>query len=71
MNPELFYWVGGALAILAVVISFLGLREKDFPTSRGAMLGTLALFTFLVAGATTYAVVNARDEQQHRRMRVV
>jgi len=67
MNPELFYWVGGALAVLAVVISFLGLREKDFPASRGAMVGTLTVFGFLVLGATTYAVVNARDEQQHRR----
>jgi plastocyanin len=67
VDPELFYWIGGALTVLAVVVSFLGLRQKDFPNSRGAMLGTLALFVFLVAGTTTYAVVNARDEQEHRR----
>ena len=70
MDPELFYWIGGALAVLAVVISFLGLRKTDFPSSRGAMLGTLALFVFLVAGASTYAVVNARDEQEHRRAEI-
>jgi plastocyanin len=67
VNPELFYWIGGVLALLAVVVSFLGLREKDFPGSRGVMTGTLAVFLVLVLGATTYAVVNARDEQEHRR----
>jgi plastocyanin len=66
VNPELFYWIGGVLAVLAVVISFVGLREKAFPASRGQMIGTLAVFFVLVLGATTYAVVNARDEQQHR-----
>jgi plastocyanin len=66
VNPQLFYWVGGVLAVLAVVISFLGLREKEFPTSRGQMVGVLAIFFVLVLGATTYAVVNARDEQEHR-----
>jgi plastocyanin len=66
VNPELFYWIGGVLAVLAVAISFLGLREKDFPASRGQMLGTLAVFFVLVLGATTYAVVNARDEVEHR-----
>jgi plastocyanin len=66
VNPELFYWIGGVLAVLAVTISFLGLREKAFPATRGQMLGTLAVFFVLVLGATTYAVVNARDEQEHR-----
>src|SRR5918999_3222260 len=62
----LFYWIGGILAILAVAVSFLGLRDKAFPGSRGAVLGTLALFLVLVLGSATYAVVNARDEQEHR-----
>jgi plastocyanin len=66
MSPELFFWIGSALALLAVVTAFLGLREKTFPGSRGAMVGTLALFIVLVLGATTFAVVNARDEQEHR-----
>lgn len=66
MNPELFYWIGGVLAVLAVAVAFLGLREKEFPASRGQMAGTLTVFFLLVLGATTYAVVNARDEQEHR-----
>jgi uncharacterized cupredoxin-like copper-binding protein len=66
VDPTLFYWIGGILAILAVAVSFLGLRDKAFPGSRGAVLGTLALFLVLVLGSATYAVVNARDEQEHR-----
>jgi plastocyanin len=66
VDPQLFYWIGAVLALLAVVVSFLGLREKEFPGSRGQMLGTLSAFFVLVLGATTYAVVNARDEQEHR-----
>ncbi len=69
MEPTLFYWIGGVLAVLAVAISFFGLREKDFPTSRGQMIGTLAIFFVLVLGATTYGVVNARDEQRPPRGR--
>ena len=67
MNADLFYYLGVALAVVAVAVSFLGLRAKDFPASRGAMLGSLALFLVLVAGTATYAVVLARDEQEHRR----
>lgn len=67
MEPEHFYWIGGALTLAAIVVSVVGLRDKGFPSSRGALLGTLALFVFGVAATTTYAVVNARDEQQHRR----
>jgi plastocyanin len=66
VNPELFYWIGGVLALLAVVVSFLGLREKEFPASGGQIVGVLVVFFVLVLGATTYAVVNARDEQEHR-----
>lgn len=67
MNPDVFYWIGGVLAALAVVITFVGLRKTDFPASRGAMIGTIALFTVLVAASATYAVVNARDHQEHFR----
>jgi plastocyanin len=70
VEPTLFYWIGGILAILAVAVSFLGLRDKAFPGSRGAILGTLALFLVLVLGSATYAVVNARDEQEHRESEV-
>ena len=66
MEPEHFYWIGGALTVAALVVSFVGLRSDKFPSSRGALLGTIAIFVFLVVGTTTYAVVNAQDEQEHR-----
>jgi plastocyanin len=66
VEPELFYWIGSVLAVLAVLVSLIGLRAKAFPASRGAMLGTLTVFAVLVLGTTTYGVVKARDEQGHR-----
>jgi plastocyanin len=63
---ELFFFVGIALVIVAVAVSFLGLRNESFPASRGAMAGGLALFAVLVAVTAATAVVNARDEAEHR-----
>lgn len=67
MEPEHFYWVGGALTLAALVASAIGLKNDNFPPSRGALLGLIAVFVFLVVGSTTYAVVNARDEQAKHR----
>jgi mono/diheme cytochrome c family protein len=60
-----FYILGIALAALAVVTSFIGLRFKSFPPNRGVLLGGIAVFAVLVGGATTYAWINAEDEQEH------
>jgi plastocyanin len=67
VEPELFYWIGGATALAAVVVSAIGIRSENFPPSRGALLGVIGIFVFLVVGSTTYAVVNARDEQEKHR----
>lgn len=67
MEPELFYWIGGATALAALVVSAIGIRSEKFPPARGAMAGVIAIFVFLVVGSTTYAVVNARDEQAKHR----
>lgn len=66
MEPEHFYWIGGATALAAVVVSAIGIRSENFPPSRGALFGVIGVFAFLVVGSTTYAVVNAQDEQDHR-----
>lgn len=63
---ELFFFVGIALVIVAVAVSFLGLRNEGFPASRRAMAGGLTLFAVLVAVTAATAVVNARDEAEHR-----
>jgi plastocyanin len=67
VGPEtVFYIVGGALAVLAVVVSFLGLRQRSFPGSRAALAGGIAVFAVFVVATTTAAVISARDEQEHR-----
>jgi len=66
MEPELFYWIGGATALSALIVSAIGIRSENFPPSRGALFGVIGFFAFLVVGSTTYAVVNARDEESHR-----
>jgi plastocyanin len=67
VEPELFYWIGGATALAALVVSAIGIRSEKFPPSRGVMAGVIGIFVFLVVGSTTYAVVNARDEQSKHR----
>lgn len=60
-NELLFYICGGILAASAVIVSFLGLKLKDFP---GKALPVIVLwFAIFVGGATTFAVLHAQDEQ--------
>jgi len=66
VEPELFYWIGGALTLAALVVAAIGLRSETFPPNNKALFGVIAVFVFLVLGSTTYAVVNARDEQDKR-----
>lgn len=60
-NGDLFYVCGIALAVSAVLISFAGLRLKDFP---GRFAPIVALwFIALVGCATTFSVMHAQDEE--------
>jgi plastocyanin len=63
-NATIFYILGGVLAASAVVVSFIGLRVEGFP-GRFAPLVFL-WFAVLVGGATTFAVLNGKDEQEAR-----
>jgi plastocyanin len=63
-NATIFYIVGGVLAASAVVVSFIGLRAESFP-GRFAPLVFL-WFAILVGGATTFAVLNGKDEEKAR-----
>ena len=66
MNETLFYVLGITLAVVAVGLSFLGLRnEERFPSTALMRLTALA-FAALVVGTATFAVLNARDEQEQR-----
>jgi plastocyanin len=61
-NETLFYVCGIALAVSAVLISIVGLKAKDFPGR--AFPVVILWFAILVGGATTFAVLHAKDEQQ-------
>src|SRR4051812_6041106 len=60
-NETLFYLCGIVLALSAVTVSIIGLKLKDFP---GRALPLILLwFAIFVVGATTFAVLHAKDEQ--------
>jgi plastocyanin len=63
-NATVFYVLGAVLAVSAVTVSFLGLRLEKFP-GRAAPLVFL-WFAILVGGATSFAVLNGKDEQEAR-----
>jgi len=61
-NETLFFICGIALAVSAVLISIVGLKAKDFPGK--AFPVVILWFAILVGGATTFAVLHAKDEEQ-------
>lgn len=63
-NETLFYVFGIALAVSAVLVSIAGLRMKDFPGK--AFPVVVIWFAVLVGGATTFAVLHAKDEQAEK-----
>jgi plastocyanin len=69
-DKDLFYIFGIGLAISAVVLTFAGLRLKNFP---GKGLPVIVLyFVVMVVGATTFAVresqheAHAREAEHHK-----
>jgi len=60
-----FYAVGGALVLLALMISFIGMRSDSFP-STGVLRGGIAFVAVVVVVTAYAAVVSAQEEQQHR-----
>ena len=60
-NQTLFYACGIVLAVSAVTVTLAGLKLKDFP---GKFLPLVILwFAVFVGGATTFAVLHAKDEE--------
>ncbi len=63
-NETLFYICGIGLAVSAVLISFVGLKVKSFP---GKAFPVVVLwFAVLIGGATTFAVLHAKDEEHEK-----
>lgn len=63
MNETLFYVFGAALAVSAVVFSFIGLKAQSFPGKAFPLV--ILWFVVLAGGATTFAVLHAKDEEHH------
>jgi plastocyanin len=63
-DATIFYILGGLLAVLAVVTSFIGLRVRSFPGRFGPVV-FLAFFVLVVA-AITFAIRNGQHEEQVR-----
>ena len=61
-NGNLFFIFGIALAVSAVVVSLLGLRSEKFPGRAFPLV--ILWFAILVGGATTFAVLHAKDEEK-------
>lgn len=60
-NGDLFYVCGIALAVSAVLVSFLGLRVKSFPGKAAPLVALW--FIALVGAAATFSVFHAKDEE--------
>jgi plastocyanin len=61
-NGDLFYICGIALAVSAVLISFIGLRSQKFP-GRAAPLVALG-FMVLIGATASFSVLHANDEEE-------
>lgn len=66
MDGSLFFVIGVVLVVAAVILSAVGLRDKEFPRSSRTLGAVAAVFALLVVATTTYGVVNAREEAEHR-----
>jgi plastocyanin len=66
MDETLFYVFGITLVVSALVVSAIGLRFKGFPATRAALVAIVVYFVGMVAATTTFAVLNAADEQHKR-----
>ncbi|HXR60519.1 MAG TPA: plastocyanin/azurin family copper-binding protein [Solirubrobacterales bacterium] len=63
-NETLFYICGIVLAVSALVVTFAGLKVKNFPGK--AMPVVILWFAVFVVGATTFAVRYSGEEQEAR-----
>jgi len=61
-NGDLFYICGIALAVSAVVTSFIGLKVKDFPGKAFPLV--ILWFAILIGAAATFSVLHAKDEDK-------
>jgi hypothetical protein len=60
---EGFYFAGGALAVWALIVSFLGIVREDFPATRSAARLVGAISIVLVVAAIGSAIYLSATEE--------
>ncbi len=65
MAHSLFYIAGGALIVVALVLSFIGMRSDKFPSGSLLWVGTVVV-ALLVAATAIGAVELAQEEEKDR-----
>jgi hypothetical protein len=64
MDYELIFYASGiALALSAVVVTFLGLRVSNFPGKAAPIV--VVWFIALVGLSSTFAVLHSQHEEEH------
>jgi mono/diheme cytochrome c family protein len=62
MHETLFFICGGILAASAIVVSFVGLKDDNFP---GKLMPVIIIwFAIFAVGAGTFAVLHGKDESK-------
>ncbi|HZO05302.1 MAG TPA: plastocyanin/azurin family copper-binding protein [Solirubrobacterales bacterium] len=64
MKETVFYIVGIALAISAVIVSFIGLKVEKFPGKLSVVV--ILVFAAGAIGAATFAVLYSKEHEEHR-----
>ena len=62
---DVYYVIGSALAVCALLVSLLGVVRKDFPGSRNGEIAVGAIFAILVLATISAAVIGALSNQEH------
>ncbi len=63
---DIFYVVGIGLTLLALTLSFAGMKIEKFPPSRAVMTAVLGVMGTLVIATCAFAIVLSREEAEHR-----
>jgi plastocyanin len=67
LNGTGFYVLGICMAVLALAVTAIGLRDSNAFSSNAMARGGILLFVVLVIGTTTFAFRYSKDEQTDRR----
>ena len=62
---EVYYVIGSSLAVLALIVSLIGITNKDFPGSAGLEKLIGVTFALVVAGVIGAAIIGSASEDEH------